>query len=354
MTRGQWRAFRDAGSSRKDCDGLLSAPQPNALINVGDARPAEALKRLEELISSEGREEWSKKARIAAVLGNCPKSVASFRSGQALAVACVPGSFVRHAGLNHWLNYIAVAKGVDAEPFPVDMADVLSWSLLFRCLGTYANYLSHLRGACCALGHEPPPVGHPAIRRAMGAVAKRMLFNPRCGAHSLGISLRVVLLRPKLAIQSTMLRNMVAADQGGRHSALWQVAYTWLLRLPSEASPVCVWLLWLGTHCVLQALPLCICEEEPPDGLRQAAIWREKDEVCVKLRSRKNLARGSGVLRRRCSCQGGSKSCPVHAMWKRHLQRLPPGTKPFAAISAAQALAKIREVLMSLRVSCMC
>ncbi len=83
------------------------------------------------------------------------------------------------AGVNHWLKYVTIAKGAEAPAFPVAVADLLGWSMLFRCLGTFGNYLSHVRGACCALGHEPPPVGHPALKRAMGAVAKRALFSPR-------------------------------------------------------------------------------------------------------------------------------------------------------------------------------
>ena len=45
--------------------------------------------------------------------------------------------------------------------------------------GTFGNYLSHLRGACHAMGFEAPPTGHPAMKRAMVAIAKRELFEAR-------------------------------------------------------------------------------------------------------------------------------------------------------------------------------
>ena len=48
-----------------------------------------------------------------------------------------------------------------------------------RCIGTFGNYMSYLRAACLANGYDAPPVGHPAIRRAMVAVAKRELFTAR-------------------------------------------------------------------------------------------------------------------------------------------------------------------------------
>jgi len=55
-----------------------------------------------------------------------------------------------------------------------------SWQHFFiRCLGTFGNYLSYLRAACHAMGMEGPPVGHPALRRAMVAIVKRELFLPR-------------------------------------------------------------------------------------------------------------------------------------------------------------------------------
>ena len=135
----------------------------------------------------------------------------------------------------HWIKYIDIAKGADAVPFPVSTEDILGWSLTFRCLGTFSNYLTHIRGASCALGHEPPPVGHPAIKRAMGAIAKRMLFSPRsASAAVLARCLLNILVRPKHAIQRTMLKNMIERDGNVLHGALWLLSYTWLLRLPSE------------------------------------------------------------------------------------------------------------------------
>ncbi len=48
-----------------------------------------------------------------------------------------------------------------------------------RCIGTFGNYVSHLRGACHAIGVEDPPDGHPALKRAMVAIIKRELFKAR-------------------------------------------------------------------------------------------------------------------------------------------------------------------------------
>ena len=104
--------------------------------------------------------------------------------------------------------------------------------------------------------------------------------------------------RPRLAIQRTMLKAMIAHDGMPSHTALWLIAYIWLLRLPSEA------------------LPMCVCASEPQRGVHQSAVWREGDNICVLLSSRKNLQGGSGVLRRACSCGDSPHMCPVHVLWE--------------------------------------
>ena len=136
---------------------------PAVSLDISSAGPLGALKRLKEVVDRIGSNEWAKRARITAVLGNCPKSKDSM-----------------HSGVMHWLKYLEIVKGAHAAAFPVCTEDLLGWSMTFRCLGTFSNYLSFVRSACCASGHEPPAVGHPAVKRAMGGIAKRMLFSPRC------------------------------------------------------------------------------------------------------------------------------------------------------------------------------
>jgi len=271
---------------------------PLTIGEVGRAKPSESLQKLREFVATEGREAWNTKARVAAVMGSCPKSHKSFISG-----------------LSHWLEYVEIARGPTAEAFPVNMSDVLGWSMTFRCLGTFGNYLSHLRGAACAIGFDPPPVGHPAIRRAMRAVANRCMSSPR----------------PRMAIQRAMLRNMVAREQDPALKALRLVSYTWLLRLPSEA------------------LPMTMCESEPGDDVANA-MWSDGEAICVRLASRKNMQRGSGVIKRFCTCPGGALTCPVHMAWEKYLARLPDRSQPWRHLSAAQALKKLREVLTTLDV----
>ena len=155
--------------------------------------------------------------------------------------------------------------------------------------------------------------------------------------------------RPKYAIQSIMLRNMLARDGDPLHCAIWLMSYIWLLRMPSEVRAT----LFAFARMYLppgKAMPVCICAAEPPDGTYKSAIWREEDIVCLKLSSRKNMPQGSGILRRRCSCKGAPKVCPVHVLWDCYLSNFNVGTMPWAKFSSATMLSWIRAVLQQLAV----
>ena len=101
--------------------------QPVLAKDISDDKPTAALVKIRNIVGDIGREAWAKRARTTAILGNCPKTVASMRSG-----------------VTHWCSYLEITKGSEAEPFPVDMQDILGWSLAFRCIGTFSNYLGVL------------------------------------------------------------------------------------------------------------------------------------------------------------------------------------------------------------------
>ncbi len=92
--------------------------------------------------------------------------------------------------------------------------------------------------------------------------------------------------RPRMSIQRCMLRNMMAEElrlnAGGEHAMLWLMAYTFLLRLPSEA------------------LCMCVTSAEHGHDDKKSIVWRSEGELCIRLSSRKNLPNGSGVIKRRC------------------------------------------------------
>ena len=89
---------------------------------------------------------------------------------------------------------------------------------------------------------------------------------------------------------------------------------------------------------------------EPSSG-EQSVIWLEDDTLCLRLLRRKNRPQGSGIMRRKCCCQGNPHICPLHVVWDRFFSKLAPGTKPWSEVSAGHARASLRDLLAKLGVS---
>ena len=83
-------------------------------------------------------------------------------------------------------------------------------------------------------------------------------------------------------------------------------------------------------------------------GIAQSLLWREGNELCLRLRTRKNMQCGSGVLRRGCCCHRASAQamCPVHQLWDEFLaDRV--GSHPWSSVTAASARSHLRCTLES-------
>jgi hypothetical protein len=81
----------------------------------------------------------------------------------------------------------------------------------------------------------------------------------------------------------------------------------------------------------------------------QTIIWREGDEICIRIARRKNRPNGSGTLRRRCTCVGGASTCAVHMLWDQYFGNLEEGTMPWhPQIDPSNARARLRQILRRL------
>ena len=157
---------------------------PVTMLDVAGAKPSDALRRLKDTLPLDkmDRVAWARHARIAAVLGNCPKSLESFKSGSLMVLISV---FTHHylcstaPGLRNWCDFAAIFYGCSERGFPPELEGIVCWSHTFRCVGTFTNYLGYLRNACLALDISAPPVDHPLLRRAKGAIVKKMVHSPR-------------------------------------------------------------------------------------------------------------------------------------------------------------------------------
>ena len=109
-------------------------------------------------------------------------------------------------------------------------------------------------------------------------------------------------------IQQALLYRMVFAIDRGQEDQhfgmLWLAAYVFLLRVPSEALPMC-----RGGDGFDPVVP------------EQSLLYMENDDtLCLRLHTRKNQLRGS-VLKRSCTCanskgpapaNGFGCLCPIH------------------------------------------
>ena len=179
------------------------------IMTTNGEGPRKVLKRLGgQLQTNEEREAWRKKSRVAAILGSCPRSRPSVKSG-----------------CGSWLEYVVTVHGADATEdmaFPPKMNDLLGWSLLFRCPATFCNYLSYVRKMCQLRDVPGPPTDDARLKAAILAISKRGEFTPR----------------RKFFVDREKVANIVGLAE--RHLADMDFAmlalftYAFLLRLPSE------------------------------------------------------------------------------------------------------------------------
>ena len=137
-------------------------------------------------------------------------------------------------------------------------------------------------------------------------------------------------------ITRAIIRNMMLSVERGietqRFAMLWLASYVFLLRVPSEALPMC------------RGEPGSVADE-------QSVIFLESpDTVCLKLKSRKNKIGGS-VLKRKCCCKACSATCPVHALWHNFFEKMEVGARPWADVSPNEARGHLRFTLQALGVS---
>ena len=161
---------------------------------------------------------------------------------------------------------VYVVGGGLFQKWPPALEVLQAWSALFRCVGTFSNYLGYVRTGCLVVKCDTKvlyilaPVGagwshvgcvaqvfdDPALRRAKASVVKRGCFQPRekmfiqrcapSGVLSLvGTCTRLFCCRAKV---EALLRLAESHPRWKDCALLFLFSYIFLLRLPSEALPL--------------------------------------------------------------------------------------------------------------------
>ena len=275
------------------------------IAGVGNYGPRHAARLVQEAFIGQLTAEWAEKARVTALLGSCPRSHTSFISGY----RC-------------WMGFAGNVLNLKGSEMPPTLEGVLAWSVLFRCPGTFQNYVGYLRLACQLARVSTLALDDKAIGRATMAITKRGNF----------------VQRPKQFVKLCLLQQMLRAC--GQRNSPWTIAdgmlfltaYVFLLRVPSEC------------------LPIVKIDQAPAAGstLGQSTVWVEADKIVLKLLRRKNKPHGS-VLWRACWCTTCKATCPVHVLGA-YFQGLAFGAAPFVARTPNAALGSLRDMLSFLNV----
>ena len=132
-------------------------------------------------------------------------------------------------------------------------------------------------------------------------------------------------------ILERMVCNCISGAAAIEYAMLYLVSYVFLLRLPSEALPI----VWSGANLMsVESTKASICLADGRLGLQLAR--------------RKNKETPS-TFWRACWCKTSSATCPVHVLG-RWFTGLPLRCAPFRTISSSMALARLRDLLIVLKV----
>ena len=151
----------------------------------------------------------------------------------------------------------------------------------------------------------------------------------------------VLALRQQLCGQSFANRSMVEEmlDWTSRgesnkafrlHALLFLLAYSFLLRVPSEALPMVVGK--LGAQCESKSV----------------LYLGDENTLALELKARRNKPQGSKLIRK-CCCSKHPKSCAL-CLIKPLLQKAELGTSMFPGISPGKAVQRLRQLLFAIDV----
>ena len=247
-------------------------------------------------------DDWRRRARHEMILGSAPKS-----HREAISA------------LNAWQNFANGILGLGSRPqLPPRAADLLEWSALFSSPKVFRNYLAKLKLACHICDLPVHVFDDPLVAKAKSTLKARASKSV-APWHMLRAEGLVRLMRHATS----------AGDE--RFSMLCLAAYTFSLRIPSEALQLCVGM--------------------PEDALRDlpaghhSCISRCGSLLVLRLATRKNRQGIASKLARACSCRGLRELCPVHVLapWL-HRQT---SARPFAVWTPNAFLKRLRSSLAS-------
>ena len=245
------------------------------------------------------------------------------------------------SGIQCYIAFVRAVKGTNVTLFPPKTDWLLAWASMFRCKGTFGNYLGYVKIACLIVREDVVVFSHPAVRRAKEAVGKagRFASREKCWIrrHRIEAMLRIaghgVEQGEVVSLASTARAqaSCLAAPSDVQFAILFLMCYVFLLRMPSEALPMVV-------------------GDGSGHELAQSVVWVDpvKEEIVLLLQRRKNKQQGSRLVRT-CWCKECPRTCPVHVLGP-FIKKRQPGDAVFGGITKNDALSKLRVMLKAIGV----
>ena len=267
---------------------------------MGDPR-CEIARAAEAVTSPEAGKAWAQVARNSALLGSCPRSLPQVSSG-----------------FECWVRFAREVLQRKGSELPPSVDGLLLWSTTFRCRATFCNYLSHLQKACHVARVTDAAASHASLAGAKLAIEKRSGWSAQ----------------PRMAVRTLLLEQLLerpgALPEAGGLGFLFAAAYTFLLRLPSEAL------------VIQRAASLTDASQF------RAGLFIDEKTAVPSFARRKNRERRTTIVRK-CWCKRSRATCPVHALgaW---LNSRPEGDAPWAGWCATSVRSALRAALRHARV----
>ena len=91
---------------------------------------------------------------------------------------CV-GARTCRSGITCYREFVKALVGDGIAAFPPRVEWLQAWGTMFRCRGTFSNYLGYAKVGCLLARVDTSVFQHPAVRRAKDSVAKSGRFASR-------------------------------------------------------------------------------------------------------------------------------------------------------------------------------
>ena len=77
------------------------------------------------------------------------------------------------------MAFVEAIVGVSVAKFPPKVEWLQAWAMMFRCGGTFSNYLGYAKVGCILVKEDTGVFEHPAVKRAKDSVSKSGRFAAR-------------------------------------------------------------------------------------------------------------------------------------------------------------------------------